>query len=75
VETISQSRKQELLSINSNKRWQRKDKCYNCFNLSNCTGFIQGKVCDVIKNSERLMALYKDYKDEAKKARKPRSHI
>lgn len=53
----------------------KKDKCYNCFNLSHCTGFIHGKVCYVIKNSERLMALYKDYKDEEKKARKPRNYI
>lgn len=48
-----------------------KDKCYNCFNLSQCTGFIHGKVCDVIKNSERLMLLYKDYKEKEKKSRKP----
>lgn len=53
----------------------KKDKCYNCFNLSNCTGFVHGKVCDVIKNNERLMLLYKDYKDKEKQARKPRSHI
>lgn len=53
----------------------KKDKCYNCYNLSNCTGFINGKVCDVVKNNERLMLLYKDYKDKEKQARKPRSHI
>lgn len=53
----------------------KKDKCYYCFNLSHCNGFIRGNVCDVIKNSERLMALYKDYKDKEKKARKPSSHI
>lgn len=49
----------------------KKDKCYNCFNLSNCTGFVRGGVCDVVKNSERLMLLYKDYKEKEKKARKP----
>jgi hypothetical protein len=53
----------------------KKDKCYNCFNLSQCTGFIHGHVCDVIKNNERLMLLYKDYKDKEKQARKTRSHI
>ncbi|MEE0937698.1 MAG: hypothetical protein UIG52_06675 [Bacteroidales bacterium] len=48
----------------------KKDKCWNCFNLSHCTGFIHVKVCDVIKNDERLMALYKDYKEKEKQARK-----
>lgn len=53
----------------------KKDKCWNCFNLSHCTGFIHGKVCDVVKNNEYLMSLYEDYKAKEKKARKPRSHI
>lgn len=53
----------------------KKDKCYYCFNLSNCTGFVRGKVCDVIQNNKRLMALYKDYKDEEKKARKPSNFV
>ena len=53
----------------------KKDKCYNCFNLSHCTGFVRGGVCDVIKNNGRLMALYNDYKEKEKQARKPSSHI
>jgi hypothetical protein len=53
----------------------KKDKCWNCFNLSHCTGFIHSKVCDVVRNNERLMLLYKDYKDKEKQAQKPRSYI
>ena len=53
----------------------QKDKCWSCFNLSHCTVFIHGKVCDVVKNSEYLMSLYKDYKAQEKKARKPSNYI
>ena len=47
----------------------KKDKCWNCFNLSHCTGFIHGKVCDVVKNDSRLFVLYSTHKESGRKAK------
>lgn len=47
----------------------KKDKCWNCFNLSNCTGFIHGDVCDIVKNDSRLFVLYSTHKESRRKAK------